>query len=198
MNTLTGIEAERVNQILRHAIDRLAILSYIPTTWDDEVVVDISCQPVLNSLEKLWMCEEQIKDIDMSMGANGIKDITLLKQMHRMVRATCRNFIADKSSLNTIMKRPESQSDEFIKFIKYLDELRGQVMVRLTTTVEDEAANRTLLHDLTETEKKNEEQRDVLQAQLNDLREEKEQTYSGLDLTLRKLQHELRDVTTVS
>lgn len=37
MNTLTGIEAERVSQILRHAIDRLQILSYVPTRWDDDL-----------------------------------------------------------------------------------------------------------------------------------------------------------------
>ena len=40
-----------------------------------------------------------------------------------------------------------------VKFIKYLNELRSQVLQRLTTTVEDEAANRTLLHDLTEKER---------------------------------------------
>ena len=37
MNTLTGIEAERVSQILRHAIDRLHIMSYVPTHWDDDL-----------------------------------------------------------------------------------------------------------------------------------------------------------------
>ena len=41
MNTLTGIEAERVSQIMRHAIDRLHILSYVPTQWDDELATGI-------------------------------------------------------------------------------------------------------------------------------------------------------------
>jgi hypothetical protein len=41
MNTLTGIEAERVSQILRHAIDRLHILSYVPTQWDDDLAEGI-------------------------------------------------------------------------------------------------------------------------------------------------------------
>lgn len=150
MNTLTGIEAERVNQILKHAIDRLQILSFIPTSWDDDTVVDIKCTPVLTSLEKLWMCEEQLKDIDMSMGATGVKDIAIFKQAHRACRATCRNFIADKASLVTVMSRPETQSEDFGKFLKYLNELRSQVMTKLSTTVEDEASNRNLLHELTE------------------------------------------------
>lgn len=194
MNTLTGIEAERVNQILKHAIDRLQILSFIPTNWDDDVVVDMKCQPVLNSLEKLWMCEEQLKEIDNAMSFGG-KDITLLRQTHRACRATCRNFLADRGSLQVIMGRPELQSNDFTKFIKYLNELKAQVLQRLTTTVEDEAANRNLLHDLTERERHYEESRDVLQRKLNELREEKEQVSYGLDQTLRKLQNELHEIT---
>jgi len=197
MNTLTGIEAERVNQILKHAIDRLQILSYVPTSWDDDLVVDLKCQPVLNSLERLWMCEEQLKEIDMSMGLEGVKDITTLKQAHRVCRATCRNLIADRESLQAMMGRPELQSDDFSKFIKYLIELKSQVMQRLTTTVEDEAANRALLHDLTERERHFEESRDVLQKKLNDLRNERETVRNGLDQTIRKLQHELQDITQV-
>ena len=42
MNTLTGIEAERVSQILRHAIDRLHIMSYVPTHWDDDLATGMS------------------------------------------------------------------------------------------------------------------------------------------------------------
>lgn len=150
MNTLTGIEAERVNQILKHAIDRLQILSFIPTSWDDDLVVDIKCPPVLSSLEKLWMCEEQLKEIDMSMGATGVKDLAILKQAHRSCRAACRNIIADRPSLQTLMGRPEYQNEDFSRFLHYLNELRGQVMTKLSTTVEDEATNRNLLHELTE------------------------------------------------
>mmetsp|Transcript_21985 Transcript_21985/g.36827 ORF Transcript_21985/g.36827 Transcript_21985/m.36827 type:complete len:371 (+) Transcript_21985:73-1185(+) len=196
MNTLTGIEAERVNQILKHTIERLQILSYVPLSWDDDLVVDIKCQPVLNSLEKLWMCEEQLRDIDSGMGlASGGKDIHLIKQMHRCVRGVCRNFLADRGSLQVLMSRPELQSEDFTKFIKYLNEGRAQVLQKLTTTVEDEMANRALLHDLTEKERQYEESRDVLQTKLNELRAEKEQVTQGLDNTIRKLQNELHDIT---
>ena len=80
-------------------------------------------------------------------------------------------------------------------FDRYLSELKSQVLQRLTTTVEDEAANRATLHELTEREQHYEESRSVLQAKLNELRAEKEQVSLGLDLTLRKLQAELADIT---
>ena len=195
MNTLTGIEAERVNQILKHAVDRLQILSYIPVVWDDDIVVDIKSPAVLNSLEKLWMAEEQLKELDAAQ--NGMKDIQLVKTAHRAVRAACRNFIADRPSLQVIMSRPESQSDDFTKYIKYLLELKSQVLQRLTTTVEDEIANRNMLHDLTERERSCLAMKEELDKQTLDLKEEKAQVSFGLDNTLRKLQSELADITQV-
>ena len=52
--------------------------------------------------------------------------------------------------LKVLMTRPESQSEEFNKFVKYLTELKLQTHHRLTVTVEDEASNRQAFHDLTE------------------------------------------------
>lgn len=140
------------------------------------------------------------------------------------------------------MGRPESQSEDFSKFLGYLNELRSQVcvcawipifvyvvypmlyvhikvMTKLSTTVEDEANNRNLLHDLTEVsvvihhssciidrtyhtlytqrERKYEESRDMLQSKLGELREEKQQVCNSLDTILRKLQHELHEITLV-
>ncbi len=65
---------------------------------------------------------------------------------------------------------------------------------RLTTTVEDEAANRTLLHDLTERERKMEESKEALQAKLNEVREERDRVSFQLDQTLRKTQLELQEL----
>merc|ERR1711991_780737 len=125
----------------------------------------------------------------------GAAEIELLKQMHRHTRTTCRNLQIDRSSLQTLMSRPELQSEEFSVFIKYLIELKTNVNVRLTTTVEDEAANRTMLHELTEQERRAEESREALNTKLNDVKEEKERTTFGLDQILRKLQLELQDLT---
>ena len=103
--------------------------------------------------------------------------------------------MADPKSLQVLMMKSTPQSEDFTKFIHYLNELKSHVHVKLTTTVEEEATNRTLLHDLTEKERQTEESREALQSQLSEIREEKERVTLGLDLTLRKLQGELQDLT---
>jgi len=201
MNTLTGIEADRVNMIMRHALDRLRVLSYVPTTWDDNILSEIKCQAVALALEKSWSAEEQLRalaegDGMLGRGGGGGKDITLTKIAAKATRATCRNLQADRESLQIIMSRPEAQpTDEMARFLKYLSELTAQVHSRMTTTVEDEAANRALLHDLTEKERLMEETRDVVQVKLTEVVEEKESVTFQLDQTLRKLQLELQDIT---
>jgi hypothetical protein len=161
MNTLTGIEAERVSLILKHAIDRLVVLQHVPTSWDgdEDVIANISSQAVLASLERQWVAEEQLNEIGDMVGSSeaGGKEISILKQAHRATRATCRNLQADRDSLQALMGRPEIQSEEFSRFLRYLMELKSHVTAKLTTTVEDEAANRTILHDLTEKERNMEE-----------------------------------------
>lgn len=74
-------------------------------------------------------------------------------------------------------------------------ELKTNVNIKLTTTVEDEAANRTMLHELTEQERRAEESREALNTKLDEVRDEKEHTTFGLDQILRKLQVELQDLT---
>lgn len=193
---MTGIEAERVSQILRHATDRLQILSHIPNTYDDVAVAEISSPAILGSLERMWTAEEQLKDIgELAGSTEGGKEISILKHAHRATRSACRNLLADRDSLQVLMGRPETQSEEFAKFIRYMIELKSHVYTRLTTTVEDEGANRTILHDLTERERHLEESKDALQAKLNEVREEKEHVIFDLDQTLRKLQYELQDIT---
>ena len=216
MNTLTGIEAERVNQILKNSRDQLNILSYVPSVWDEELVNRLTCQPVINSIGKTWLSEEKLKNLgeEGPSDLGGGKDIQFIKQAHRMNRATCRNLMADRESLQILMDyRPECNgpqsneeegeeghgggdlsSEEYHRFMKYLAELREQVNSRMVTTVEDEAANRTLLHDLTERERLMEETRDALQNKLNEVRTEKEHVTFSLDQTTRKTQVELQDI----
>ena len=117
------------------------------------------------------------------------------KALYKYCRATCRHLMADRSSLQLLMNRPELQeSENIMKFINYLSELRSQIHTRLITTVEDEATNRSTMHELTERERKLEESRDALQAKLNEVREERERVSYSLDQMLRKLQLELKDL----
>ena len=64
--------------------------------------------------------------------------------------------------------------------------------------MEDEAANRTMLHDLTERERQFEDSREILQTKLNELRLEKGEVSMSLDQTLRKLENELNEIQRVS
>lgn len=101
----------------------------------------------------------------------------------------------ERKELESILSRPETHNEEFIKFVRYLEELKGQVYTRMTTTVEDDTANRTLLYDLADRERQAEESRDNIQNKLTEVKEEKERITYGLDRTLRKLQFELHDLT---
>lgn len=197
MNTLTGIEADRVVHVLKHAIDRLQIISYLPINWDEDLTTEITTDTSLSIIEKLWTTEENFGIMTEGLGPNdlGAAEIELLKQMHRHTRTTCRNLHSDRATLQILMSRPELQSEEFAVFIKYLMELKTNMNARLTTTVEDEATNRTMLHELTEQERRAEESKEALNTKLNDVKEEKERTTFGLDQILRKLQVELQDLT---
>lgn len=196
MNTLTNIEAERVLQILRHAVDRLSLLSYVPVDWNGELLSQLSCPPIIGSLERLWDSEDQLRNVlDHISPEMGGRDISITKQLHRYTRAVCRNLQAERESLQIVMSSSESRSEDFVKFIHYLNELKSHVHAKLMTTVEEEAANRTLLHEITEKERQAEESRDALQTQLVEVREEKERVTFALDQTLRKLQVELQDLT---
>jgi chromosome segregation ATPase len=196
MNTLTAIEAERVLQILRLASDRIHIMSYLSPTRDDELIDSIENPSAKNALEKQWTAEELLRrGADISSSEMGGKDIALLKRVHKCTRNTCRILSAERTALQSLMERPEYSRDSMSNFIRYLNELKSQVYQKLTTTVEDEAANRTQLHDLGERERLAEESRDALQAKLNDVREEKDKVTFSLDQALRKLQFELHDLT---
>ena len=198
MNTLTGIEAERVNQILLHATERLQILSFVPRSWDEQVLMEINNESVENALRKQWMTEEQVVAISDGFNENGGKDFSITKQAHKAARATCRNIVAHKSSMKVLSRRPESQPEEFNSFIRYLNDLRSIILSRMTTTVEDEAAHRTMLHDLTERERHLEESRDTLQKKLDEVIEERNKVTITLDTQLRKLQNEIQDISQVN
>lgn len=196
MNTLTGIEAERVNHILRHAIERLNILANIPLTWDNNLLGQIQHELIFNTLQKLWLNEQQLHSLN-GFVEDG-EDFSIIKQSHRTSRSIARNLQVDKNSLSVIMTYPEMKSDGISLYIKYLNDLRLIVLNRMTTTVEDESAHRTELHDLTEKERRYEESRDTLQKKLENLLEEKDRVTTVLDQSIHKFQTEIQDISQVS
>ena len=192
MNTLTGIEAERVAQILKYASDRLVVLSYLPNYREEEFYEELDSEVLKGLLNRQWATEENFMSIRDGLSA---AEISLQKKMHKCSRATCRALSSDRGALQSLMNRPEQQSEDFTKFVRYLNDLRSHMKTRMTTTVEDEAANRNMLHDLTEKERQAEESREALQSKLNEVRDQKEHVTFGLDQILRKLRLELSDLT---
>lgn len=194
MNTLTGIEAERVNQILCHGIDRLNVLSSLPASWDDDLLDAIDHDIVHTSIQKLWTFEKNLSAFEDEMHSGG--DFEIVKRTHKAIRNVCRSIQSDKDILFQILTA-DKKSKGIEGFIKCLNDLRNIVLSRMTTTVEDEAAHRAMLHELTERERQYEESRDALQKKLNEVIEEKEKVTASLDQTLRKLQSEIHDITQV-
>jgi len=198
MNTLTGIEAERVNQILRHGIDRLHILSNLPRVRDDALLQHIEQDAVLTSIQRLWKFEMEHLSLNDELLSDGCEEFEVLKRLHRSVRTVCRTVVADKSAISQMLKRPSVKIDGIGPFAKYLNDLRLIISNHMTTTVEDEAGHRNQLHELTERERHFEESRDVLQNKLDEVLDEKDKTTITLDQNLRKLQAEIQDITQVN
>lgn len=196
MNTLTAIEAERVLQILRHASDRIKLLTYVPTIPEEELLDQLPNPIIQSTIAAQWQAEELLrKSNDSNANEMGGKDYAIVKKLQRTTRNTCRNLLADRESLQILMDNVEPRKDSVNNFIAFLNDLKSHVHQKLTTTVEDEAANRSQLHDLGERERQTEEMRDALQGKLNEVREEKDKTTFGLDQVFRKLQLELQDLT---
>lgn len=107
-------------QVLKHAIDRLQIISYLPIAWDEDLTTEINVDTTLSIIEKLWSTEDNFGILTEGLGPNdlGAAEIELLKQMHRHTRTCCRNLQLDRPSLQVLMSRPELQSEEFSMFIR--------------------------------------------------------------------------------
>lgn len=227
MNTLTGIEAERVVQILKHVSDRLQLLCYVPNTPDESLLDELDNTATIECLQRQWDAEEQLKNLNESAFSDlGGRDIAVIKASHRAVRALTRQLLVDPQSVEVLMNRksaeerknlpslskfvgklppigqepqqlsvgPESEASALSNFITYLNDLCFFVHKRLITTVEDEAANRTILQDLTERERDAEEKKVALDSKLKETTEQKAAETFGLDSTLKKLELELQDL----
>lgn len=196
MNTVTAIEAERVAQIINNTVDRLRLLSLVPHTVDIETLADIEAPAVLYAIQRQFQAEDYLASEvrDSSLDIAG-RDIAKMKKMHRAIRATCRIMQAERGSLTALQSRPEVQNEDFLKFIRYLEELRGQVNGRMTTTVEAESTGRTLLYDLAERERQAEDSREAIQNKLAEVKEEKDRVLDALNKSFKRLQLELHDLT---
>lgn len=202
MNTLSNVEAERVSQILRSTIDRINMLKCVPSHKSDQLLDAVRVPKVHAALLQQWHLEEQLRSVkeslaDMAEELGGV-DIVIMKQLYHNTRGLCRLLNQDVHAralfLDYADDHPNEEKYDFNGLDAFLTELQQQYHRRLTTTVEDEARNRYLQHELTERQRQAEENRDVLQQQLQTLRAEKDRVTLGLDQVIRKLQAELDEV----
>ncbi|CAM9793768.1 unnamed protein product, partial [Hapterophycus canaliculatus] len=120
-----------------------------------------------------------------------------LEQIYQSTRTWCRTLRRSPNAMEVLLsfesKNPRPQSG--ILFNQYLSDLTGIMYRRLSTTVEEETANKNLLQELTECEKLAEDERDALQQTLHATRTEKEREVSALGATIKKRREELQEVT---
>lgn len=204
MNTLTGIEAERVNQILKHGIYRMNILSNVPIVKDDEFLLSSHRDVVRKSLERLWSLESEVKDeLESSFQYT---DFEMIKQLHAASKSVVRNISEDTEYFNYINSKrsisegigeaPDNNSVQDL--IKMLDKLRERVLIRITSTVENETQNRIQYRELVERERKFQDMKTILMKKLDEVLQEKEKVTLDLDTHIRKLQLEIQQLTQLS
>jgi hypothetical protein len=125
-------------------------------------------------MRRQWYLEEQLRKVsatptNVSSETGGVVDMALTNQLRNNTRVLCRLLKADGEAmrcLNTAAVSTSLQARPTTLLLKYLNDLRVNVQRKLSVTVEDEAASRNLLHDVTEKERAAEESRDALQHQL--------------------------------
>ncbi|CAM9316669.1 unnamed protein product [Choristocarpus tenellus] len=217
MHKLTSVEAQRVIAVMEDTLDKLNLMSYVPCTSRLDLLdklAEAGANPIKSCLQAQWLMEQSA----MKMGAMGPESRTRgsptiergsetgnrdiisgdsLEQIYQSTRVLCRSLrkstVAVEILLGFASQEPRPQSA--LQFNQYLSDLTGIMYHRLSTTVEEEAANKKLLHDLTECEKLAEDERDTLQQTLDATRTEKEREISALDATIKRLREELQEVT---
>lgn len=118
------------------------------------------------------------------------------QQLYHSTRNLCRMLKKNDSVTSTLKDLFESErSPQFIQFIHYLDILKKVTFRRLSTPVEEEIHNQNLIRELTEKQKKSQDQMEDLQENLALQRQENDRELSILCNILTKLQAELNDLT---
>jgi len=181
-------------------------------------------QNIVSSLQRQWQIEEtslMLNTQELSSGGTGGKKNVLpikpsknfqtgnsgnnnygmstdevYQQLYHSTRNLCRMLKKNDSVTSTLKDLFESErSPQFIQFIHYLDILKKVTFRRLSTPVEEEIHNQNLIRELTEKQKKSQDQMEDLQENLALQRQENDRELSILCNILTKLQAELNDLT---
>ncbi|CAM9655835.1 unnamed protein product [Chrysoparadoxa australica] len=213
MHKLTRMEGKRVVAVIDDTLEKLNQLSYVPEDASLELLeslAEASANPVKSCLQTQWHLEMNAINMGVIQGKGGgaggkstldelgaARNSDTLDQIYQSTRLLCRSLKKHQNGLEVLYGytpvQPRAQG--LLQFKQYLSDLTTIMYRRLSTTVEEEQANKNLLRDLTQREKLAEDERDSLQQTLDAARTEREGEVNGLELAIRRLQSELQEVT---
>mmetsp|Transcript_31818 Transcript_31818/g.103384 ORF Transcript_31818/g.103384 Transcript_31818/m.103384 type:complete len:273 (-) Transcript_31818:751-1569(-) len=199
MHKLTNMEAQRVIAVLEDTIERLALISLIPTTPDVELlerVPDVSDAPLKAAIQQQWQIEESHRVLHDHHATGNATSEELADQFSQSTRTLCRQMRKNYPAIAALKEHSgTARSAHLLNCQQYLSDLTAVIFRRLSTTVEEETANKHMLHELTEKERNAAEEASALQETLETQRTEREREVSVQDQTLTKLRAELHDIT---
>ena len=206
MHKVTSAEAQRVIAVLDDALDRLTHVSRLSKEPDAQFLERLpadGAEGVRKAAEAVWQSEARLRSRRLLPAGNASptdagevrpeSESEMEDLVCDHVRALCRE-VRGAPAARAAFVDAQLWDEAAVDFINNVSQLKGVVYWHLSTTIEEEAANRELLHDLDERAQGSERERDRLQSALNALRSERDREVSALDQTLRKLRAELGDL----
>ena len=166
MHKLTSLEAQRVTSVLSDTIDKLQTLSYVPVDPSGleldshtSALQEAGCNQVKTCMQSLWAMEENERRSKESSFGGGDNSFEFREQMYNSTKALCRILRKTPIAMDILMERGGNGSDMTVEFCRLLQDLVGITFRRISTTVEEEAANSQTLKDLRDKEKSLEKER---------------------------------------
>ncbi|CDJ48411.1 hypothetical protein, conserved [Eimeria brunetti] len=127
-----------------------------------------------------------------SLDVDDLQEIA--EQLERNTRDLCRKLREVPNIVQELRALQEAKPVNSVKFVHALAEMQEVMLKRLTTAVEDEKANEDLLQMYLQQERSAEERRAELEAQLAQLRAERQKHAARSSEAIAKLKSDLHDI----
>ena len=201
MHKLTNMEASRVIAVLEDTGLRVNFLNLVPLSHDQTLLDAIADDVELTRcLQRQWELEEKLEM--MARGGDNVAPINrtpeeLKEELAAATRALCRQLKKNPKAVAFLRERygDEAKRDPAsLEFERLMKELTKITYKKLTTTVEEETANKTMLAELQEREQQLAEEAAALQQTLETERAERDRENTERERTVEKLTSELDDL----
>ncbi|CDI75724.1 hypothetical protein, conserved [Eimeria praecox] len=127
-----------------------------------------------------------------SLDVDDLQEIA--EQLERNTRELCRKMREVPNIVQELRALQEAKPVNSVKFVHALAEMQEVMLKRLTTAVEDEKANEELLQMYLQQERSAEDRRAELEAQLAQLRAERQKHAARSSEAIAKLKSDLHDI----